>query len=146
MADSYLDHIPTHERQKLRRMMSPEAYEKLRERVKGPEDLEHEMERNKQMADVSFLLESEPALHETLKANVERDIREKGMETVLEGTPSEEAKAALEHGKFMLKVSTHPKTHLDQLVIVPEGKVQEKLPFKASLNEAYCAQLLARRP
>ncbi len=143
MADSYLDHVPSHEQRRLKRMMSTEAYEKLRENVKGPEDLKEQMEKNARMADVKFSLETDPQFAERAKENVEKNMREQGMEAILERVPaSAEAKKALEQGKFKLTVSAHPKTHNDQLMVLPEGNVQEKFPIKPRLSEQYAGQLL----
>ncbi len=143
MSDSYLDHVPSQEREKIRRRMrSPEAYEKLRERVKGPEDLEREMEKNDAMAEMHFALESDHQFHEQLKSKVEGELKEKGVENVLEfSTLSPEARKSLESGKFVLRISANPKTHIDQLVAVPEGNVQEKLPVKPALSQQYLSQL-----
>lgn len=123
-------------------MRSPEAYAALREKVKGPEDLEREMDQNEKMAELRFAMESEPALKEALKIQVEKDLQEQGIEAVMEHHPSPEAKKALEQGKFHLSVSSHPKTHVDQLVAVPEGTVQEKLPIKISLCNQYSTQFV----
>ena len=142
MTDPFMDHLPSHEREKIRkRMRSPEAYEKLRERVKGPEDLEREMERNIDTAELKFALESDPQVHEALKAHIEQDVRKQGLEQVLEKAPSPEARKAIEQGKFRLAVSTHPTTQQDQLMVLPEGNVQEKLPVKASLTQQYATAL-----
>jgi len=125
-------------------MRSPEAYEALREKVKGPEDLEREMGRNEQMAELRFTLETEPEAHEMLKNAIETDIREKGAEAVLETIPSDpDAQKALREGRFMLHVSSHPVTHLDQLMVMPEGAVQESLPVKPSFTETYAVHLAA---
>lgn len=141
MSDSWLDHIPQHERERIRkRMRSPEAYAALRENVKGPEDLEREMKKNEMMAELRFGIESEPALKDALKKQVEKDLREQGAEAVLEHRPSVETNALLESGKFQISVEAHPKTHIDQLIVVPEGNVQEKLPIKPSLSDRYVAQ------
>lgn len=143
MADSYLDHIPSQEREKIRkRMRSPEAYEKLRENVKGPEDLEREMEKNEKMAEVGFALETDPKFHESLKERVEQDIAEQSIEQILEKMPQHpESKKAVEQGKFKLAVAAHPTTHQDHLMVVPEGNVQEKLPIKQSLSDKYVTGL-----
>lgn len=143
MSDSWLDRVPSAEREKIRkRMRSPEAYAELREKVKGPEDLEREMEHNEAMAELRFEMESEPALKEALKKQVEKDMNEKGIEHVLEHQPSADAKAALDRGAFKVSVEAHPKTQLDQLVAVPEGNVQEKLPIKLSLCNQYLSQFM----
>lgn len=140
-----MDHLPGHEREKIRkRLRSPEAYEKLREKVKGPEDLERELERSEKMAEVNFALESEPKAKESLKAQVEKDLSEQGIEQVLEDAPSAEAKKSLEQGKFIVQVSSHPNTHQDALVVIPEGNVQEKLPIKPQFSDRYMGQVLAQ--
>ena len=132
------------ERERIRkRMRSPEAYEKLRESVKGPEDLEKEMKKNEQLAELHFGIESEPALQEALKQQVEKDMTEQGIENVLESAPqSADAKKALEQGKFKLTVSAHPTTHHDALMVQPEGNVQEKLPVKPAFSDRYVGQFV----
>ncbi len=141
MSDSYLDHLSTPERERIRkRMRSPEAYEMLREKVKGPEDLEREMKKNERMAEIRFQMESEPAMAETMKATVEKDIQERGVEQIFDQELSKEAKKALMEGKFTLTVTSHPKTHQDVLVAIPEGHIQEKLPIKPTLGEEYVRQ------
>jgi hypothetical protein len=144
MSDSsFMDHIPSHEREKIRkRMRSPEAYEKLREAVKGPEDLEREMARSEKLAELNFAMESEPKTHDAVKKQVEKDISEQGVEKVLEQHAPADAKKSLEQGKFIVQVSSHPKTHQDALVVVPEGNIQEKLPIKPSFSDRYVAQFL----
>ena len=142
MSDSFVDHLPSHEQRRLKRMMSAAAYEKLRERVKGPEDLEKEMQRNDRMAEAKFALESEPKMHETLRNQMEQDIKQQGMEKVLDAKDlSTDTKKALEQGKFRLTVSSHPQTHQDHLMAVPEGTVQEQIPVKVTYSEKYVAQL-----
>ena len=143
MSDSFLDNLPTNERRKLRKMMSPEAYERLREKVKGPEDLEKELRRGEQMAELSFELQTDQELREKLRTACAEDMREQGIDAVLDsGKLSPDAKKALEQGKFMLAVSSHPATHDDQLVAVPEGNVQEKIPLKPVFSDRYVAQFL----
>lgn len=142
-SDSFLDHIPSHERRKLKKMMSPEAYERLREKVKGPEDLEKELKRAEQLAELSFELQTDEKLRERLKGQCDKDLRELGIESVLDAremTP--DTRKALEAGKFMLAVASHPTTHDDQLVAVPEGNVQEKIPLKPAFSDRYVAQFL----
>ena len=144
-SDSFLDNLPSKERRKLRKMMSPEAYERLREKVKGPEDLEKELKRGEQLAELSFELQTDEKLREHLKSQCEKDVREQGIEAVLDAQKlSPEMKKAIEQGKFMLAVSSHPTTHDDQLVAVPlgEGNVQEKIPLKPAFSDRYVAQFL----
>jgi hypothetical protein len=137
----FMDRLPSKEKERVRkRMRSPEAYEALRERVKGPEDLEKEMQRNDRMAEVSYALESEPKTKEKLKAQIEKDIGEQGIESVLESV-SDTDRAKIEQGKFTVAISSHPSTHEDALMVVPEGNVQEKIPVKLSMSDAYVASL-----
>ena len=77
MSDSFLDRLPSNEREKIRkRMRSPEAYERLREKVKGPEDLEKEMDRSEKLAEAHLAMESDPRLKESLKSSIEQSIGE----------------------------------------------------------------------
>ncbi len=151
MSDSFLDNLPSNERRKLRKMMSPEAYERLREKVKGPEDLEKELKRGEQLAELSFELQTDERLREQLKTQAQEDLKNHGLEHVFDvRSMSPDARKALEQGKFMLAVSSHPLTHEDQLVAVPdpkgvpfgEGTVQEKIPLKPAFSDRYVAQFL----
>ena len=147
MPDNFLDHIPSIDRERIKkRLRSPEAYALLRERVKGPEDLERHMERMDAMAELHFALESEPKVQESLKKQVEKDIASLGIENVLEtDRASPNARKAIEQGKFAMKVEAHRQTKEDALHAVSEGRVQEKLPVKTSFSDAYVGQLKQSR-
>ncbi len=142
----YVDHLPSQERERIRkRMRSPEAYERLREKVKGPEDLESEMEKSEKLAELHFALESDRAASEKLKATIEKDISEQGIENILETDQlSPDMKKQLEAGQFTVTVSAHPSTHEDALVVLSEGVIQEKIPVKQSMSETYSGQVLSR--
>jgi tRNA(Ile)-lysidine synthase TilS/MesJ len=142
VSDSWLDRLPSYERQRIReRLRSPEEYERLREKVKGPEDLEREMARNEQMAELAFALETEPRLREALQDQIVDDIRDHGLDAVVEGRKlSKEAKAALEAGRLSVTVRANPATHMDQIAVVPEGTVQEALPITLRFSEQYLGQ------
>ena len=123
--------------------MSPEAYERLRERVKGPEDLEKEMEKSAGLAELRLEMETKPGVAERLRQSVDRDLQEQGIEQVFDlQSASPDAQKMFEQGKFTLAVSSHPVTHEDALVAVPEGNVQEKLPVKPAYSEKYVSQML----
>lgn len=141
MSDSWLDRVPSAEREKIRkRMRSPEAYEALREKVKGPEDLEREMERNTEVAELKFALETEPALREALQEKIAEDLQEEGIEGCVDVSPDKAQINALKRGFFTVDIAPHPQTQVDQLVIVPDGKVQESLPLKPALSDRYVSQ------
>lgn len=145
MSDSFLDHLPSREREKIRkRLRSPEAYERLREKVKGPEDLEREMERSEKLAELHLALESDPQFKETLKQSIETDIKEQGIDAVLESM-NEDLQKDLEAGKFSVAIESHPETHEDSLVVIPEGNVQEKIPVKTLFSEKYIGQFVTQR-
>lgn len=142
MSDSFLDHLSSPEREKIRkRMRSPEAYERLREKVKGPEDLAKEMERSEKLAELHFTLESEPAVNDSLKNAIEQDVRDQGIDALFESEKiSSEGKAALEQGKFSVSVEAHPDTQEDALVVMTEGNVQEKIPVRIAFSDQYVGQ------
>jgi len=142
MSDSWLDRIPSQERQRIReRLRSPAEYERLREKVKGPEDLEREMERNELLAELKFAMESEPKLAEALRSQVQEDIRQHGLPSVLESLHlSGGLMQALEKGDFALSVQPDVNTQVDQLVVVPEGKVNEAVPVSQVFSEQYLGQ------
>ena len=137
MSDHYLDLLPSREREKIRRRlrMSPEAYAALREKVKGPEDLEREMEKNAEFAEVRLRLETEPKTRE----NVASMVREAGTDAVDAKAP-EAIKEAIKNGKFDVLVS-HSE-HAPNLSVKPKGQaeapsgnVQEVYPLKAALQQ-----------
>ncbi|MFA7681849.1 MAG: hypothetical protein WCX61_02350 [Candidatus Peribacteraceae bacterium] len=129
----WIDHLPSHERAKIRaRLRSPEEYEKLRERVKGPSDLMREMKMNESLANLKFDLETEPKLKKELKERIQEDIREKGIDAVLG------VDMVLED--FDVTIEQNPATNEDQLVVLPEGNVHEKIPITPAFNEQYLGQ------
>jgi hypothetical protein len=141
MSDPFLDHLPSTEREKVRkRLRSPEAYEKLREKVKGPEDLEKELAKAEKLADANLEMQTNPEAKEKVKKGIEKNLKEKGVEGVLEHAEDLPAtlRAKLEQGKFTVAATA------DQgLSVVPEGNVSDKLPLKQTLSDQYITQLLA---
>jgi|TARA_Y100000310_G_C20422691_1_gene687429 hypothetical protein len=121
-------------------MRSPAEYERLRERVKGPEDLEREMEQNELLAELKFALETEPHVQEELRKEIEKDLGEQGIEQMLESDDiSPEAEQALASGSFEVGIDTNPDTGHDQIVLQPEGNVSEKIALQKSVGEQYIA-------
>ena len=142
---SYLDHLPSREREKIRKTLrSPEAYAALRERVKGPEDLEREMERSSLLAELSFALESEPHVRQKLKEHLEKQMSEQGIENVFGlHEASRDTRSALESGKFHLEVGPD-KHHIDHLLAVPEGNRAEKIPVQISLSQQFINSMMKK--
>jgi hypothetical protein len=144
MSDSFLDQLSSPEREKIRKKLrSPAAYERLREKVKGPEDLEAELKRAEQIADLHFALESDHAMYQKLKMDVQRAITDRGIEHVLGDKVdiSIDVRRKLEGGKFDVAVSTHPTTHEDAIVLIPEGNVKDALPLTSQLTNALASSL-----
>ncbi len=141
MSDSPLDHLPSSERERVRkRLRSPEAYEKLREKVKGPEDLEKELAKAERLADASLEMETNPESKEKVKKGIEKDLKEQGAETVLEHADQlpADTRQKLEQGKFTV-TSTPDKG----LSVVPEGNVSDRLPLKQTFSDQYISALLS---
>lgn len=144
MSDSFLDRLAGPEKQRIiKRLRSPEAYERLRNSVKGPEDLERALDRAEKMAELHFALESDPESGERMKDAVVRAVENGGVEAIAENAAdlSEATRAALQEGRFRLAVSPDPETHDDQLVALPEGNVGERVPVSASMTESCVSQL-----
>lgn len=148
MSDSFLDFIPSQEREKIRRRMrSPEEYERLREKVKGPEDLEREMNKNSEYAEFSFGLEAEKGMKESVKQSIAEQIADGGVNSIVEGKLDKQTKAALEAGKFDIvadssqeaapKLRIRPSSGGESggTMDAPSGKVSEALPLKPSFQE-----------
>ncbi len=144
MSDHLEKLLASPEGRKLKRMMSPEAYERLREKVRqhGPEAIKEEMRRSEKLAELNFKMESEPWVHDSVKEKLQEIFENRDVEEVLEQAPSAAAKESLKQGKFIVQVSSHPQTHQDALVVIPEGNVQEKLPIKPALSDQYVSQFL----
>ncbi|MFH0851594.1 MAG: hypothetical protein V1876_02490 [Candidatus Peregrinibacteria bacterium] len=143
MSDSWLDRIPTAERQRLKERfhLSEAQYEKLREKVKGPEDLAEEMKRNELLAELKFAMDAEPVLAQALRKQVQEDLRLHGLPSVVESLHlSNGIKKAMEQGRFTITVQPNATSHVDQLVVVPEGKVAEALPIAQKFSEQYLGQ------
>ena len=152
MSDSYVDNLPSHQREQLRkRMRSPEEYERLRDKVKGPEDLEREMEKNAEFAEAKLTLANDPERHEQAKQAVSAFARENGVASSVEH-PSIGLNDALEAGNFDIGVQS-PKGQPVLTVTVknapsdknatdaPSGNVQEVFPLKPSLQLHILASL-----
>ncbi len=134
MSDSsFIDHLPSGEREKIRkRLRSPEEYERLREKVKGPEDLEREMEKNAEFAEAKLHLESDPKAQEKAKDVVRAFVSEQGTEAALEGK-AEKMADGLSNGQFEVVVTD--KNHEPTLAVAPSGNVSEVFPLKQSLQQ-----------
>lgn len=148
MSDSWLDMLPASERQKVHETykMSAAAYEQWREKVRerGPEYIEKEQEWNEMMAQLKFALDSEPLLKEALKSQIEKDLSQQGIEAVLNDPDvSQDILMSLEQGQFDITVDAPTETEHEALVLVPEGRVSEKLPITFQLTEVYVSQLAA---
>ena len=124
-------------------MRSPAEYEKLREKVKGPEELAEEMDRNEALAEAKFALETEPRIQEALRQEIEQDLSEQGLDMLLEsaGDLSPDLKAALEAGNFSVTIESMDDGH-DQVALSPEGNISEKIPLKPVFTEKYTGGLL----
>jgi len=144
MSDAWLDKLPGTAKQKerMKYKMSARAYEKLRQKVVGPEKAKEEMKWNEAMAQLKFGLETEPEFKEALKHQIEKDIAQQGIEAVLElsDIPAD-LKKQLESGAFDINVVSVAEDVPDQIVLTPEGNIGEKIPMKKALMESYVSQL-----
>lgn len=133
--------LPSHERARIRkRIRSPEMMAKIRENVVGPEEVREEMEQNEAMAELRFQLETEIVVHEALRQTIDKNMKEAGIEEVLDViNPSESLQAILDDGNFDVRVESSDDSS-DQLVIHPEGNVSEKIAIKPSYSEQYVSQ------
>ncbi len=126
--NTFLDMLPSHEKRKLKKRLPPGVYEKLREKVKGPEDLEKELGHMEKLANLKFNIESEPEVKQKLKDKIREDISAQGIEEVLEGNID---------GDFDISVEENPDTNEDQLVVLPEGNVSERIAVRSSFSDKY---------
>jgi len=141
MSDSFIDRLPSREREKIRkRLRSPEEYERLREKVKGPEDLEREMEKNAEFAEVRLALESEPKAQDKARDAVREFVAENGMDAAFEGKISPEV---VSKGLFTVtlieKAKGQPKLGILPTLKpgegAPSGNVSETLSLKPALQQ-----------
>ncbi len=141
MSDPYLDHLPSKEREKIRkRLRSPEEYERLREKVKGPEDLEREMEKNAEFAETKLAIETDPKAQEKAKNIIKSVVTEKGIDGAFEKS-SEQLNEAITAGNF--EVCSDEQSRVPQLAVrpkkagteAPSGNVAEIFPLKMGLQQ-----------
>ncbi len=142
MSDPYLDHLPSQEREKIRkRLRSPAEYERLREKVKGPEDLEREMEKNAEFAEVKLALETEPKAQEKAKNIIKEFSAEKPADSAFEKT-SDRLQDALKKGQFDIVVDEQsPEPTLAVTLDAPTGNVSEVFPLKPALQQKIMSSL-----
>ncbi len=142
MSDSFLDHLPSQEREKIRkRMRSPEEYERLREKVKGPEDLEREMKINAESAEITLALETSSETQERAKDAVKASVMEQGIEglsdvqkeAILAG--NFDVTAESKNGAPVLSVRLQSAPDAKGAIDAPSGKVNEVFPLKMSLQQ-----------
>ena len=95
---------------------------------------------NEALAQLKFALESEPSLKDALKKQIENDLREQGIEAVLAQVP-DDLRTQIEQGQFDITVDAPSENAPDQIVLVPEGNIAEKLPITFSLSESYLSGL-----
>ena len=135
----WLDILPSSERARVRkRLRSPEVYEKLREKVKGPEELAEEMEQNESVAELKFALETEPVVHEVLRQEIEKSLNEEGIEQLLDVSSATPAGLdAISDGNFDVRIVLDDAGDSEQMVLHPEGNVKEKIPLKMSFSERF---------
>ena len=155
MSDSYVDNLPSHQREQLRkRMRSPEEYERLREKVKGPEDLEREMESNAEFAEAKLTLENDPSRQEQAKEAVAVFARENGVASSVEH-PSIGLNDALDQGSFEIGVQAPKGVPVLTVTVknspsgntsdAPSGNVAEVFPLKPALQQQILTSLKLQR-
>ena len=150
MSDPYLDRLPSQEREKIKkRLRSPWEYEKLRENVKGPEDLEREMEKNAEFAEAKLALETEPKAQEKAKEKIRDFASEKSLDAAFEHS-SEGLSEALKKGTF--EVTVDAKSREPKLAVkinnqpkgssaAPSGNVAEVFSLKPALQQQILSAL-----
>lgn len=136
--NSWLDLMPSSERQRVREKykMSAAAYEQLREKVTGPEEMEREMRKNEQLASLKFALETEPTVKEALKKQIEKDLSEDS-EGVLESSVSHEVLSSFLEEGFDVSIDSDS----DKMVIHPEGNVTETVAISSHVRDAYASEM-----
>lgn len=118
---------------------SPKEYAEERKERLGEtmERASEQAEFERGLAELALALESEPRVQEALAAQVKEDIGEQGIDALMDdGKLSDAARTALTQGKIIVSVRE------DQLIIAPEGNVQEALPLKRSFSDKYVGQFV----
>lgn len=121
---------------------SPQEYAQERKEKLGEtmEKASEQAEFERGLAELSFALETEPRIEEALAKQIKEDIREQGIDALMDdGTLSDAERTAILQGNMTVSVSG------DQLMIVPEGNVQEALPLKKKVADQYIGQFIHDR-
>lgn len=131
--------------ERLRPMLSPAQYEKLRAKVRerGPDYLERELDRVGELAELKLTLDTDPELKFAVKQKLKEDFESQGFSAVLDVEDLSPARRKdLQEGKFEITVAEHPATKEDQLCIVPHRSISEAIPVKPAWSEQYVSQFL----
>ncbi len=136
---SWLDLLPSSEKRRIRKKMrSPEVYEKTREKVKGPEELEDELKVRESLADIKFGIETSSEKYSELKEKMDASISESGIENIVDiNDTSKESVKALEEGLYEIQIESDNSNNPEQIVLLPEGNVSEKIPLQKSISEKF---------
>lgn len=141
---SIIDFLPSYEKTKRRaRMRSPEEYERIREKVKSPEKIAEEMDKNEHLAELNFALETEPKMRQALQEQIREDISAQGLENLVERFEelSENEKQSIDQGQFDVGIDSYTEDQSDRVTLYPEGNVNEKVPLTKKQSEHYAQQL-----
>ncbi len=138
---SWVDLVPTYERERLRKKLrSPEVYAESRADVKGPEKISEEMRWNEALAELKLAMDLEPRLKKVLQEKIAEELREKGVDALMGSDVPPGVQKLLEAGKFDVAITAPDASSPDQLVLLPEGNVSDKLPMQRSVSERYVTQ------
>lgn len=151
MSDSFLDHVPSHERSKWERLKERSPAEYLKERKKYQEGLRERQrlsEKGSDFADFNFAFESEPKFRDDVKEKVKEGLQ-KGIDHVIDGKVDAKTRHALESGHF--DVSIDRTQSVPKLTVKPrstgekpnaaEGNIAEALPLKPAFQDKIIAAL-----
>ncbi len=150
MSDDFIDRLPSHERRKWLDVKehSPQEYEKIRKEYQvGMRGREAIAERMSHFAEFSLALETEKGLKESVSKSIAEQIRDKGIDKVVDGKIDKHQKSALEAGHFDViadasqeatpKLRIKPKSGSDKgsTIDAPSGKISEALPLKPAIQD-----------
>lgn len=136
MSDSFINHLPVHERNKWIEMKERSPAEYLRERKKYQEGLRERQrlsEKGSEFADFNFAFESEPKFRESVKEKIKEGLK-RGAEGVIDGKIDAATKHALESGYF--DVSVDHSQSVPKLKVKPQSKNEKQSAAEGNIAEA----------
>lgn len=130
---AFFDILPgSPSRRRRRRLRSPFEYARSRESIPTVESISNTAEHNERVADIGLQLELEPTIQEELQKSVQEIFSKEGPSMFNQDASA--IHASIESGNFAVTIDTTGTQN--EIIVSPEGNVQEKISLSKSATKA----------